>query len=151
MSKNSKKSNFTSYSSSSETGQPGTLAIRIRQAALKAIAGRKVSLELDVPDDLETTFASASLCQLVESLVRGSMDHLDEQDGRSELSISIWNLGNRLELEVADNGSAIETRPHLFPMIAAAMGIQLLWQNCPQGGAAVTAILPHVAGRREAA
>jgi hypothetical protein len=151
MSKNSKKSNFSSYSSVSEPGEPGTLAIRIRQAALKAIAGRAVSLEWDVPTDLETTFAPESLCQLVESLVRGSMDHLDEQDGTSELSVSIWNLGNRLELEVADNGSSIESRPQRFPLIAASMGVQLLWQNCPQGGAAVTAILPNAAGRREAA
>lgn len=122
------------------------------QAARRAIEGAAVSvepisLEFDIPEDAAFP-QPQQLAELVSALVRGSLDCLP--DG-GEIMLTFWQASDHCEIEVADNGPAAEARPHRLPMIAAALGAELVWQNCPQGGAAVTARLRRTASIREAA
>jgi len=82
-----------------------------------------------VPADSERTV------DLIQSLVNQS---LSEMPHGGDLSITACETEQGLELELADTGCDIEKRSQRTPIAAAALGVQLVWQNCPQGGAAVT-------------
>jgi len=63
---------------------------------------------------------------------------LSEMPEGGDLTITACETAQGLELELADTGCDIENRVQRTPIAAAAMGVELVWQNCPQGGAAVT-------------
>lgn len=146
----------------------GTIACLARKAAERAISqasersesgqADEVCLEIDIPNELYCRLPSAPFQELVECLVGGMLRRLQvDQDGQQtlamprEISISAWQTGHSIELEVASNQGDLEEMPPSLPMIAAALGVPLCWQNCPQGGVAVTAVLPQSEMRREAA
>lgn len=146
----------------------GTIACLTRKAAERAVAQASelaeagqadaVRLEIDIPEDLYCRLPSAPFQELVECLVGGMLRRLQyDQDSQQtltlprEISISAWQTGHSIELEVASNQGDLEEMPPSLPMIAAALGVPLCWQNCPQGGVAVTAVLPQSEMRREAA
>lgn len=85
---------------------------------------------------------------LVHALVRQS---LQEMEDGGELTITAWSDGERVELEIADTGRSVTQRPKCLPMVAAVVGARMHWQDCPQGGAAVTVDLGSQTVRREAA
>ncbi|TWU10731.1 ATP-binding protein [Allorhodopirellula heiligendammensis] len=99
-----------------------------------------ICLEVDIDMDLRVNFDAASLSQLIDSLVRQA---LVEMPSGGELTITACESPTGVELEIADTGSDVEMRACKLPMVAAAMAAELVWQNCPQGGAAVTARLPR--------
>ena len=72
---------------------------------------------------------------LIQSLVNQS---LSETPNGGDLTITACETDQGLELELADTGCDIKDRLKRTPIAAAALGVQLVWQNCPQGGAAVT-------------
>ncbi|MEM9368818.1 MAG: ATPase [Planctomycetota bacterium] len=98
-----------------------------------------VCLEMEVDTNLRSAVDSPSLTTLIESLVRQS---LDEMPKGGDLTITACDTGSHLELEIADSGSDVSERACSLPMVAAAMGVEISWQNCPQGGAAATIKLP---------
>ncbi|NND97012.1 MAG: ATPase, partial [Pirellulaceae bacterium] len=63
---------------------------------------------------------------------------LGEMGDGGDLVITGCETPLGVELEVADSGCDIESRPQNLPLAAAAIQAKLNWQNCPQGGAAVT-------------
>ncbi|SMP39965.1 hypothetical protein SAMN06265222_101384 [Neorhodopirellula lusitana] len=109
-----------------------------------------ICLEVDIDHDIRLPVDSASFCQLIDSLLRQAIGEMSEG---GELTITACESHTGVELEIADTGCDVEQRACKFPMIAAALAAELSWQNCPQGGAAVTAILPiyHQQARRRAA
>lgn len=112
------------------------------------IGGARIKLELDIPDGVSFPVDSIQLVHLVRSLVSASASVLEEH---GEISVTVWEAGESLEIEVADNGPALDLRPRFLPLAAATLGADLVWQNCPQGGAAVTAVVPRVKPKRSAA
>ena len=94
-----------------------------------------VCLEIDVETTIPVPADPHRTAELVRVLVRQS---LDEMPDGGDLSITACEMPNGLELELADTGNEIASRPTSLPMAAAAIGARLDWQNCPQGGAAVT-------------
>ena len=120
----------------------------IADAAREGIGSRTVKLEVDVPELLVWPASTEAIGTLVGALVRGAVDNLGPG---GEILVTAWQRGEVLEIEVADNGPALDSRPQRLPMSAAALGAELVWQNCPQGGAAVTAILTRAERLREAA
>lgn len=107
-----------------------------------------VVLEMNVPIDLVTTADRRRLSNLVESLVRESLRQMP--DG-GELTVTGCRTGHGIELEIADTGDDIDSRDVQLSLAAAALGCKPHWQNCPQGGAAVTIVLPFSDRARKAA
>lgn len=98
-----------------------------------------ICLEVDIDMSLRLPVDKASLCQLIDSLVRQAI--LEMPEG-GELTITACQTPTGVEIELADTGGDVQYRACKLPMIAAAMAAELTWQNCPQGGGAVTAKLP---------
>jgi hypothetical protein len=107
-----------------------------------------VCFELNMPIDLTTTADRSRLTDLLRSLVRDSLEQM--ADG-GELTITGCMTAHGVELEVADTGSDADHRRHGLSLAAAALGCKPQWQNCPQGGAAVTLVLPINQAIRKAA
>lgn len=99
-----------------------------------------ICLEVDIDMDLRVNCDSDSLSQLVDSLVRQA---LLEMPSGGELTITACETTTGVELEIADTGRNVSERACKLPMVAASMAAELVWQNCPQGGGAVTARLPR--------
>lgn len=128
--------------------RPVPLRSLLSQAAHDAIGDAPVGLEIDIPAEARFPVDSDRLAALVTAMVRGSLDCLPSV---GEIMLTVWPTAGGLEIEVADNGPSVESRPHRLPMVAASLGAELVWQNCPQGGAAVTAKLRRPLALREAA
>ncbi len=107
-----------------------------------------ILFELNIDTSLKTNANSEHLISLLQSLVHDSLREM--QDG-GELTISACQTANGVELEIADTGSDAENRSHSISIAAASLGCKPHWQNCPQGGAAVTLILPFSNAARKAA
>jgi hypothetical protein len=107
-----------------------------------------VCFELNLPIELTTTADRSRLSELVRSLVRDSLNQMP--DG-GELCVTGCLTAKGIELEIADTGSDIDNRGHKLSLAAAALGCKPRWQNCPQGGAAVTIVLPSHSAIRKAA
>lgn len=124
------------------------LSKRLVAAAVRGVGNAHVRLEMDIPAELSFPRDSEKLAQLVQSLVGSAVASL-ECDG--EIAVTAWQAGETLEIEVADSGPAVQDRPRFLPLAVGALGAELVWQNCPQGGAAVTVVVPRVAPKRSAA
>jgi len=98
-----------------------------------------VCLEVDIDMDVRLPVDSPSLCQVLDSLVRQALAQMP--DG-GELTITACESATGVEIELADTGPDVAARPCRLPMIAAAMSADIKWQNCPQGGGAVTVNIP---------
>ena len=142
MNKNSKNSQ------TSQSPHDHSLRSLLRDVAREAIGEAPVRLEVDVPADASFPVAPQRLAELVAAMVRGALDCLPSS---GEITLTYWQAGDSCEIEVADNGPAIDARPRRLPLVAASLGAELVWQNCPQGGAAVTARLRRSLALREAA
>ncbi|MDA8697136.1 ATPase [Rhodopirellula sp.] len=99
-----------------------------------------ICLELDIDTMIEVPADAEKIVSLLESLVSQS---LDEMPDGGDLTITAVESQDGLELELADTGCDVENRSRRLPMIAAAIGAGLSWQNCPQGGGAVTIRFPR--------
>jgi hypothetical protein len=85
-------------------------------------------------------------------LVRTLVDQaLSEMPEGGDLTITACETAQGVELEFADTGGDIENRAKRLPLVAAAIGAQLVWRNCPQGGGAVTVTFPRQDGIRRMA
>ena len=94
-----------------------------------------VCLEIDVDTSIGVPADAHRTAELFRALVRQS---LQEMPDGGDLTITACETPRGLELELADTGCDIEDRATRLPLAAAAIGARVGWQNCPQGGAAVT-------------
>ncbi|QEG42726.1 hypothetical protein [Roseimaritima ulvae] len=106
-----------------------------------------ISLELDIDPQIPVPADPADVAQLLQQLLRQSLNEMDE----GELSLIAWQGPNCLELEIGDTGGPIEDRCGSLPLVGGKLGSQIIRQNCPQGGAAITIRFPQRAAQREAA
>ena len=111
-------------------------------------------VELDIPSHLHCPADGDAIAQLVGTLVGSSLEACTESEHGEvpcELLITACELGGRVEIEVADNGPAADSRPHRIPLVTAQLNANLFWQDCPQGGVAVTVVIPVSQQVRKAA
>ncbi len=94
-----------------------------------------IALEMDIRADLSVPADPVNTADLVRILVNQATAEMP--DG-GDLTVTACETARGIELEIADTGGDIGQRAQRLPMAAAAIGAQLVWQNCPQGGAAVT-------------
>jgi signal transduction histidine kinase len=94
-----------------------------------------ICLELDIDTSFGVPADSERMVDLLQALVNQALAEMPEG---GDLTITACETAQGLELELADTGCEIENRLQSTPIAAAAMGLELVWQNCPQGGVAVT-------------
>lgn len=107
-----------------------------------------ICLELDIDTKIDVPADAEQIVKLLESLVSQSLEEMPEG---GDLTITAVESPRGVELELADTGCDVENRSRRLPMIAASMGASLSWQNCPQGGGAVTISIPRQQQQRRAA
>lgn len=98
-----------------------------------------ICLEMDIDTEIPVPADPQHTCDLVRSLVGQS---LREMTVDGDLTITAIETDRGLELEIADTGNDAADRSQSRPMAAAAIGAQLNWQDCPQGGSSVTVVFP---------
>lgn len=96
-----------------------------------------ICLEMDIDTEIPVPADPQHTCDLVRSLVGQS---LREMTVDGDLTITAIETDRGLELEIADTGNDAADRSRSRPMAAAAIGAQLNWQDCPQGGSSVTVV-----------
>ncbi len=99
-----------------------------------------VCLDMEVDSAIEVPTDPVVTAELIRALTRQALEEM--ADG-GDLTVTACETPSGVELEMADTGVDTQDRSHRIPMVAAAIGAQLSWQNCPQGGAAVTVIFPR--------
>lgn len=108
-----------------------------------------VCLELDVDTSLLTPADASKTAELLQLLVTQA---LHEMPNGGDLTVTGCQTATGIELELADTGRSVEEREQRFPLAAASIGAALVWQDCPQGGGAVTIkFRPEFGVRRAAA
>ena len=120
-----------------DPSQCQSLAVLIESvtAPLLIVHEAAICLELDIDTSLEVPADSQQTVELIRALVNQSLQQMPQG---GDLTITACQTAKGMELELADTGCDIESRQKRTPIAAAALGVELLWQNCPQGGAAVT-------------
>ncbi len=107
-----------------------------------------VCLELDIDTALPVPADASKTVELLKTLVSQSL--LEMPEG-GDLMVTACETPAGIELELADTGCDVGEREKRFPMSAAAIGAAVTWQNCPQGGGAVTIKFRPQEGARRAA
>ncbi len=98
-----------------------------------------VCLDLDIDLQIEVPGDATATVELIRALTRQSLEEMPEG---GDLTVTVCETAGTIDLEMADTGCDIEHRIQRIPMTAAVIGAQVSWQNCPQGGAAVTVSFP---------
>jgi hypothetical protein len=107
-----------------------------------------VCLELDIDTSLDVPGDASKTVELLKTLVSQSLSEMPEG---GDLMVTACQTATGLELELADTGCDVNDREKRLPMAAASIGASVTWQNCPQGGGAVTIKFPPQEGIRRAA
>jgi signal transduction histidine kinase len=142
------RENFQKLDLEAKSHSPSKLSQVLIDAVRSATNGIGLEIELDVPAGLDFPVDHDQIRLMVHSLTRAAAKAVE---AGGEITLTAWQAGESLEIEVADNGPPLEQRPRYLPMSAAALKAELIWQNCPQGGAAVTAVIARHALKRSAA
>ena len=107
-----------------------------------------ICLEMDIDTSLEVPADPVRTVELLRTLVGQALAEM--QDG-GDLFIAAVETSRGVELEMADTGCDVQDRATRLPLAAAAIGAQVVWQNCPQGGGAATITFRRDSGSQRAA
>ena len=107
-----------------------------------------VCLELDIDLELPIPCDKRRTAELITALSNRALQAMP--DG-GDLMITACDTPEGIELEIADSGTDVSERERHLPIAAAAIQADLTWQNCPQGGAAVTIRFPSQSNRKRLA
>lgn len=128
-----------------------SLAILVESVAVPLLREHPapVCLEVEVDSQIEVPGDPAATVELIRVLTQQALSVMP--DG-GDLTVTGLETGHGVELELADSGREVSDRERRLPMAAATLGADIRWQNCPQGGVAVTVRFPrHADARRRAA
>jgi hypothetical protein len=128
-----------------------SLAVLVESVAGPLLMGHPspVCLEVDIDAKIDVPADPVATVELVRTLTRQALSVMP--DG-GDLVVTGCETPAGVELELADTGVDVESRARNLPLAAAAIGAEVRWQNCPQGGGAVTIVFPRrVQSRRRAA
>jgi hypothetical protein len=143
-------------------GGPATLAELVAPllsaAAARASAGglARVEVTADIPTDIPAprnpVAVSAAVATLVEAAVAAACSAAAPSDFpvHPEVCVTAVVTDAGLEIEVADSGAGVGRSP-VAASIVERLGAQVSVRPCPEGGRAVTLVLPTRSARRLAA
>ncbi|MEZ6088271.1 MAG: ATPase [Pirellulaceae bacterium] len=127
---------------------PTTLAEVVHQVIDDLRLENKYFVEVDIPDDIGIPAPSVALSEWITALVKQASDQM--RNG-GELTFIGWESEQTCELEIADSGRDLRHRNCEVPRAVQLAGGNLRWNNCPQGGVAVTLSIPKRYAQRQAA
>ena len=106
---------------------------------------------IPIPGDADAV--AAALATLIETAVGAACAAGPASDfpSRPEVCITAVMTDAGLEIEVADSGTGVEDRATSTRAVAERCGGRLTVRPCPEGGSAVTLVLPTRKARRLAA
>ena len=124
-----------------DSGAPPTLAALIERVAASLLLSHSaaIALEMDIDPDDAVPADPTLTTLLVESLIRAA---IAEMPGGGDLNITAVTTDQGVELEIADTGESCRHRVCSRPLVAAQIGARVRWDDCPQGGSAVTVFFP---------
>jgi hypothetical protein len=143
-------------------GGPATLADLVAPllaaAAARVSAGGPLRVEVtadipaDIPVPMNPAGVSAAMATLVEAAVVSACNDAAPSDFpvRPEVYVTAVVTDAGLEIEVADSGAGVGRAP-VAASIVERLGAQVSVRPCPEGGRAVTLVLPTRSARRLAA
>ncbi len=99
-----------------------------------------VCLDLEIDPNLDISTEPLATVELIRALTRQA---LEEMPKGGDLTVTACDTSDGIELEMADSGVDSDQRSQRIPLCAASIGARLSWQNCPQGGVAVTILFPR--------
>jgi hypothetical protein len=99
-----------------------------------------ICLEMEIDLALEVPTNPHETAELIRLIAKSC---IHEMPSGGDMVITACASQNGVELEFADSGCDVQQRPRTTPIAAAALGATIQWRNCPQGGAAVTVLLPR--------
>ena len=123
-----------------------SLAVLVESVTAPLLIGHsaRICLEIEIDFSLDVPADPTRTVDLVRTLVGQALDEMPEG---GDLYITACETSRGVELELADTGTDIQNRVKRLPLAAAAIGAQVVWQNCPQGGGAVTVTFRRQSGR----
>lgn len=127
---------------------PASLAEIVQQVIDDLQLENKYFVEVDIPEDIGIPAPPVPLVELITALVQQAS--LQMRSG-GEMTFIGWESDNTCELEIADSGRDVHQRRCEVPRAIQATGGQVKWNNCPQGGAAVTLSFAKKYAHRQAA
>lgn len=107
-----------------------------------------IALETDIQEGIPVPADAVATAELLRTLISQAIEEMPEG---GELTVTACETQGGVELEIADTGRQAEHRWQRLPLAAASLGAELSWQNCPQGGAAVTVRFPPRRQRQQRA
>lgn len=124
-----------------EPGQCRNLLVLVESVTAPLLIQHEspVCLELDIDVELPIPCDPQRAADLITALSRQALDAMP--DG-GDLTVTACHTASGIELEIADSGTDVSHRERHLPIAAAAVNADLQWQNCPQGGVAVTILFP---------
>lgn len=128
-----------------------SLAILVESVAVPLLREHPaaICLEVEVDPAIEVPTEPTATVELIRVLTRQAIAVMPEG---GDLTITGCETAEGVELELADTGQEVAARERRLPMVAASIGAGVRWQNCPQGGVAVTVRFPKQAqSQRQAA
>lgn len=128
------------------TANLASLAQQVLSECLCDHRGR-LTIEVEIDSSYPVPGPIEAVREALNCLVQQALSEMDE----GELSLIAWQGDSHLELEIADTGRPCEQRSVILPLAVARLGCQLIRQNVPQGGTAVTLRFPLARLTAEAA
>lgn len=128
-----------------------SLAILVESVAVPLLREHPapICLEVDIDPSIEVPSDPKGTVELIRGLTDQAIAMMP---AGGDLNITGCETAEGVELELADTGSELSARERRLPIAAANLGARVRWQNCPQGGVAVTVAFPRLdAARRRAA
>ncbi|QDS86748.1 hypothetical protein EC9_09220 [Rosistilla ulvae] len=114
---------------------PACLADVVHQVISDLDLEERFRVEVDIPDDIPMPAPARPLAEIVSALAEQATASME---AGGEVAFIGWESPEACELEIADTRCGVLERPCNLPAAMQMTGAELSWQNCPQGGAAVT-------------
>ena len=120
-----------------DPNQCESLAILVESvaAALLTHHHKAICLEVDIDSSIPIPADPQKTQELIQTLVSSA---IAEMENGGDLMMTAVDTPFGIELEIADSGCDLELREKNIPFVAAAIGANIDWKNCPQGGVAAT-------------
>ncbi|QDV67041.1 hypothetical protein Poly24_07320 [Rosistilla carotiformis] len=114
---------------------PACLADVVHQVISDLELEQRFSVEVDIPGEIPMPAPMRPLAELVCALTEQATASMEVG---GELAFVGWDSPDACELEIADTGRGVLERQCTLPVSTQLTGAELSWQDCAQGGAAVT-------------
>lgn len=127
---------------------PECLADVVYQVISDLELEQRFLVDIDIPGEIPIPAPLFPLTELVTALIQRATGSMEPG---GEIAFVGWESAEACELEIADTGHGVIQRDCQLPPSSPLANADLRWQDCPQGGAAVTLRFAKRQSSRQAA